>query len=192
MRQPSGAREGDRVGLRVLFVGIATLMACAASQQPQDTVVPAADGPAVLVGKEEVVAVFPRAIGSEMAWPAGRVASRWTMDQWRLMIPLEARWLVAAHQLVVDSSLVVQARSSTEAAVAAGQFVNCDLQTHVITCGQPLRGSVNVVNGEVVFHILDSRWGRALRGEHPRSARLLFVRGGQEVIWEGVVDIDYQ
>ena len=92
---------------------------------------------------------------------------------------------------MVDSPLVVPARSSTEAAVAAGQFVNCHLQTHVIACGEPLRGSVHVVNGDVVFHILDSRWARTLRGEHPRSARLLFVRGGQEVIWDGVVDIDY-
>jgi hypothetical protein len=180
------------VRLRVPFVGIATLMACATGQQLKEPVAATPEGPAVLVGMKEVTAVFPRAIGSEMSWPAGRVASRWAMDQWRLMIPLESHWLVAAHQLVVDSSLVVPVRPSTEAAVAAGQFVNCDLQTHVLACGEPLRGSVEVVNGEVVFHILDSRWGRTLRGEHPRSARLLFVRGGQEVIWEGVVDIDYQ
>ncbi len=179
--------------LPILFLAVAALTACASRGKPEASVLPAAlEGPAVLVGSREVVAVFPRAIGSAISWPAAGVASRWAMDQWRLMIPLEPHWLVAAHQVEVDSTLVAPARASTEAAVAAAHFVNCDLNTHVIACGEPLKGSVELVNGEVVFHIRDFRWRRTLRAKHPRSARLLFVRGGQEVVWGGVVDIDYR
>jgi hypothetical protein len=108
------------------------------------------------------------------------------------MMPLDPRWLVAAHQLDVDSTLEVAAGTSTNVAVGAGHLVDCELTTHVLACGEPLNGVVEVVRGEVVFHIRDARWRRTLRSQRPRSARLMFVRGGQEVVWQGVVDIEYQ
>jgi hypothetical protein len=107
------------------------------------------------------------------------------------MIPLGSGWLVAVHQVDVDGSLMAIARSSTEAAVAAGHLLGCDLGTHVLACGEPLAGLVTVVNGEVVMRIRSPEWRNTLRVQRPRSARLLFVRGGQEVLWEGLIDIDY-
>jgi hypothetical protein len=180
------------VKVGILMAGVAALMACASKRQQASVVPTALEGPALLVGRQEVRAIFPRAAGSGISWPAGRAASRWSTDQWRLMIPLDPHWLVAAHRLEVDSSLAVPARASTDAAVAAGHLVSCELDTHVIACGEPLKGSVEVVQGEVVFHVRDSNWRRTLRAKRPRSARLLFLRGAEEVLWEGVVDIEYQ
>jgi hypothetical protein len=175
------------------LVGVAPLIACASNGHPKASDDPAAlAGPGVLVGTREVLAVFPRSVGIEMTWPATRVASRWAKDQWRLMIPLDPRWLVAAHQLDVDSTLEVPARTSTNVAVGAGHLVDCELATHVLACSEPLKGMVEMVRGEVVFHIRDARWRQTLHSQRPRSAQLMFVRGGQEVVWQGVVDIEYQ
>lgn len=177
----------------LLSIGIVALTACASSGNHLPDPGPGhAEGPAVEVGQREVIAIFPRVIGSQLSWPAPRVGSRWDGGQWRLMIPLNPHWLVAAHQLEIDTSPIAPARTSTEDAVAAGHLVDCELDTHVLACGAPLKGSVAVVDGQVMFRIRDPRWKRRLQRDRPRNARLLFVRGGQHVVWEGVVDIDYR
>jgi hypothetical protein len=65
----------------IALVGVAPLIACASNGQPKASDVPATlEGPAVLVGTREVLAVFPRAVGIEVTWLAARVASRWAKD----------------------------------------------------------------------------------------------------------------
>jgi hypothetical protein len=154
MRISLGTATEIRVKPAILLVGTVALAACAGNQSEVGAPPRAlAQAPSVEVGPREVIATFPRTVGSELSWPAAHRASSWDTDQWRLMIPLGSGWLVAVHQVDVDSSLMAIARSSTEAAVGAGHLLGCDLGTHVLACGEPLAGSVTVVNGEVVMRI---------------------------------------
>ncbi len=160
-----------------LALAVLTICSCAGVRSGIVPVVPTHTGAIAEVQSEGLVVVFPSEQRGDSGWGRIKVENRYAGYFWHVRVRVAGRWLAASLQVDPDSDLVLHAYSSLRAVIADGNLRSCRLNSHVITCADPIEGRAWVDGDHVLVAITDKRWRRALAAEHPDS--LWLSRGEQ-------------
>jgi hypothetical protein len=136
--------------------------------------------------------IFPAGAQPDFPWPAQVLSDRFAGPLWNFlaMRPGESATAAAAHLGSLDS-LKLPAYSSLAAIINRVHLYDCDLETHIIVCQRPLRGTVTVDSGRVLLRITDESWLRRLNRQHPDSGWLRVDGPNRSLTWHHRVPIRY-
>jgi hypothetical protein len=187
MRGPLGARMRI-VDIRRLVVALALNLGCRGKSPPllEPTRVPSAQ-----LSPSAFVLVFPESACGSCKRPPEVLPNRFAGPFWEVMVKADTGWLAAVHQVEPDSGRQLPAFSSVAALVESGRPQNCHLDSHVMTCGEPLKAHATLRPGLVVLTVTDARWLDRLRASHPPTAHLAFRQHNTTTVWQDSVQIEY-
>jgi hypothetical protein len=171
----------------LLKLVVASLSTACASGSISHLSLPVGPEPAFLLGGTEAVVAFP-ADTSDFPWAAGRLTDRFAGPFWSVIVARPGGpYAAAAVQFEAADSLPPIAGLAEVVERARGY--NCSLDTHVITCYQPLAGAIEQHQGRLVFRILDATWVAKARRVRADSAWLQVVRPNRQQRWSATVRI---
>ena len=187
MRGPLGART-EIEDMRKLVVALALSLGCAGKSTPplQPTRVPAAQ-----LSPSGFVLAFPESACGSCERSPEVLPNRFAGPFWQVLVKADTGWLAAVHQVEPDSAGLLPAFGSAAALVGAGRPLNCRLDSHVMTCTEPLKARATLWPGAVVLAVTDRRWLDRLRESRPSTAHLAFRQHNTTTLWQDSVRIEY-
>jgi hypothetical protein len=151
--------------------------------------------PSVEVHQETLLISFPAQAGADLTWPGQRLPAGYPGPEWRAMIRAGEAWLlVVSLQLIQDSAKSIGPYASTSEALRDAHLRECSLGRHTISCSKSLKGNAMIEGKELVLRIRDqSLITRLQANRHLQpSARLNFRRNQQDIVWQGIVYLEFQ
>lgn len=170
---------------------------CASSGPPEASPLraPIEAAPVLQLDRTTLVISFPAQAGADIAWPAQRVPYGYAGTEWRVLINAGDDWTLAASlRLLPDSTELMGPYASTSDALKHAELRECNLDQHTITCYKPLNGDAAIEGKDLILRIRDRSWLARLqenRHLYPR-ARMSFRQYEQNIVWQGVVYLDYR
>jgi len=170
---------------------LAFLAACTVARSPEPVLQPAADPASFQVSTREALIVFPPE-PDDFPWPVDSLADRFVGPLWNVTaaVPSSTPLAAAVQFRTVDSLQLPSIRSLGDLAPELGAF-DCRIDSHIITCGYPLRATVAVDAGRVVLRITDATWLERLNRLHPDSAWIRVDRPNRRMIVHERLPIRY-
>jgi hypothetical protein len=194
MRGPLGAQKGPGVKKCSFNFAVCVTAACVGRVTEASFPRPMEAAPIVQVDRTTLFIAFPAQAGADVTWPVQQLPPGYPGPEWRVMIEAgDGLVLVASLRLVPDSTQVLGPYTSTAEALKRAQLRECEVGQHTIWCLKLLNGEAAVEGKEVVIRIRDHSLIARLKANeylHPK-ARLNFRRNQQEMVWQGIVYLDF-
>ena len=167
---------------KLILLAAPVICSCAGSHTALSPLLPPAGaGAAAEVQSVGLVVAFPSDPRGDTGWTPQEGTRTIAGYFWHVSFRTSKGWLWAALQLDPAAVSELPEHPSLAAVVAAARVSSCELDTHVVTCGDPIKGRAWVVGDHVVIAITDKRWQDALLAEHPDSIE---IRRGRDYAYQ--------
>jgi hypothetical protein len=144
-----------------------------------------------LVTSSAFIVAFPPEPKGDTGWRALTVANDFGGYFWHIKIRATPQWLAAALEVSPDQDLQIPAFPNLASVVAAGQLRSCRLESHVIACAYPVRGSARTEGNRVVVAVTELAWLQMIWRQRPTIVHL--ARGQQNTTyqWMDSIVVEY-